>query len=216
MDKATDLLPLKIEDALDATPICMIEKVIDPLKIEAFIAYHLIHVSAMINVDTRLNLQPAQVKFIAQSLRENFSYESLADINLCLKRGAMGFYGDIFRIDGAVIMGWMEKYLDEKYDALEQRKAKEKHPDKAKPVKQVVDGSKYIKQMLENLGVPNDPPKDNAKENAYQRHKVESQHHVTTADELQKKQLHIEYIRANYNPDGSKKPTWIPEQDWTL
>lgn len=133
----------------------------------------------MVNIDSRLNLQPAQVSFIAKSLRENFTYESLADINLCLKRGIMGNYGQIFRIDGAVITNWMQAYLDEKYDALEQRKAKEKRPEKEVRQNNVVDGSKYIAQMLENLGVGKEEEKDNAKANAYERHKLEYKPNLT-------------------------------------
>jgi hypothetical protein len=127
-----------------------------------------------VNIDQRLNIQPHQVRFIAQGLLETFSYESLADIHLCLKRGAMGMYGEIYRIDAAVITVWMQSYLDEKYDALEQRKAKEKHLDKQEPrTKEAVDGSKYLQQILENIGHVPEPEKDNRKENGYQRYKLE-------------------------------------------
>src|SRR5690606_30476169 len=78
LDKASELLPTTIEGALDATPIHMIAKVIDPVKVESFIAYQLTRLAAMVNVDQRLNIQTHQVRFIAQALMENFSYESLA------------------------------------------------------------------------------------------------------------------------------------------
>ncbi len=228
MEKATELLPTTVEGCLDATPIFMVEKVIDPIKVEAFIAYHIVRVAAMVNVDPRLNLQPAQVKFIAQSLRENFTYESLADINLCLKRGIMGFYGQIFRIDGAVIVSWMQSYLDEKYDALEQRKNKEKHPE-AKPAdlskvvaekaKQYGPGTEYYKEAQriaeELINVPK-KPENNSDENAYQRHKVTNVYPITTPEELQKKLLHLEWIRANFDSNGKPLPSYEKENEWIL
>jgi hypothetical protein len=205
LDKASELLPATIEGALDATPIHMIAKAVDPARVEAFIAYHLTKLAALVNVDQRLNIQPHQVRFIAQALMENFSYESLADINLCLKRGAMGFYGEISRIDAAVITGWMQSYLDEKYDALEQRKAKEKHADKGvdltKVTKEHVEkfgpGSEYYKEaqrIAAELTSGPEPEKDNRKANEYQRFKHGYQPQLT--EEHKRKILKQEFPNA--------------------
>jgi hypothetical protein len=194
LDKVSELLPTTIEGALDATPMHMIAKVIDPVKVESFIAYQLTRLATLVNVDQRLNIQPHQVRFIAQALMENFSYESLADINLCLKRGAMGFYGEIYRIDAAVITGWMQNYLDEKYDALEQRQKKAKKQDKSERKSDAVDGSKYIAEMLENLGVQQKEhgPRE---ETEYQRHKLENPHPVTPPEEVEKKLARIRELQ---------------------
>jgi len=66
------------------------------------------------------NLNDGQVQFIATQLVEMFPGESLADFKICFERGCIGQYGEIFRMDGIVLRKWMEQYLDEKYQLIEQ------------------------------------------------------------------------------------------------
>jgi hypothetical protein len=194
LDKASELLPTTIEGALDATPIHMIAKAIDPIKVESFIAFELTKLATLVNIDQRLNLQPHQIKFVAKSIMDDFNYESLADISLCLKRGARGFYGEIYRIDAAVITGWMQSYLDEKYDSLEQRKAKEKPESQPRAVS-TVEASKYLDEWMKSIG--GDPEKkdeNNSKSNAYQRFKHGYQPQLT--EEHKRKILKQEFPEA--------------------
>src|SRR5689334_18598931 len=127
MDKVSGLMPSTVEKAMNGTPVAMVAQVVDPLRVEAFVAFELTkRVADMFNGDQRLNLQGHQIPLIARSLMENFRNESLADFSVCFQRGVAGFYGELYRIDLAVITGWMQKYLEEKYQAIESKLMSEK------------------------------------------------------------------------------------------
>jgi len=114
-------LPTRIEDALDEVPLCEITKHVPLKNIEAFIAIELTKLQSMVNIDNRLNLQSHQIPVIAQELLNSYSRESLADFTICLRRGAMGLYGEIYRLDGAIVLTWFKRYLEEKYQAIENK-----------------------------------------------------------------------------------------------
>lgn len=127
MDKVASLLPSTIEQATKGTPVEMLMKVVDRKNIEAFLAIELTKLASLINVDERLNLQGHQIPFIAGQLVDNYKNESLADFKICFARGAMGRYDDkLLRLDGAVINNWMAKYLEEKYQVIENKLMTEK------------------------------------------------------------------------------------------
>jgi hypothetical protein len=123
--EVADLMPRTIEKAVaEGVPMLTVEKVTN--QVSALIEYQLIRLAAMVNVDQRLNLQKHQVPLIAQELYNNFKFESIEDISVCFTRGAMGMYGEIYRMDGAVVSGWMQKYLEEKYAVVERNLMAEK------------------------------------------------------------------------------------------
>lgn len=169
-------MPTTVNKAVEiGVPMRLVERVAKDEMI-AFIEFELIKLSTMVNVDARLNLQRHQVPLIAESLYEDFKNESMEDISVCLKRGAMGKYADergIFRIDGAVISQWMSRYLAEKYELFEANltKAKEKDTEAKRESnrKSMIDLYKEI--------VGDTPPGDpsNATENSFQRWKLENQ-----------------------------------------
>jgi hypothetical protein len=130
MDKAMKLLPSTIEQATKGTPICELAKVTGERNIHAFVAFELVSLASMLNVDERLNLQPHQVQIIAEELCNTFRNENLADFHICFRRGAMGHYDEkLLRLDGAVITQWMKKYLEEKYQVIEDKLMRERdHP----------------------------------------------------------------------------------------
>jgi hypothetical protein len=172
-DELAKSVPNKISDLLDCEPIESLIRHSSQDSVQAYLEAEIIKLAANFNGNPALNIKTYQVPLIAEQLIENYKWESIEDFTLCFRRASAGLYGEIYRIDGAVIGQWFSCYLDEKYDALEQAKAKIKHQEKAQPVKDVVDGSKYIKQILENLGVPNKEhgPRE---ETEFQRHKLEN------------------------------------------
>ena len=112
-------LPSTIKAALDVPPISILAKSVDVRHIIGFVEYQLILMAKLVSVSGNLN--SVQVRFIAKQLVEMYPNETLADFKLCFERGCMGVYGDVFRMDGIVLGGWMTKYLDEKYQLVEQQ-----------------------------------------------------------------------------------------------
>lgn len=120
MTKVASLLPNTIEQATKGTPVAMLLQVVDRQNIEAFLAIELTKTASLINVDERLNLQGHQIPFIASQLIDLYKSESLADFKICFERGAMGRYDEkLLRLDAAVINNWMQRYLEEKYQVIE-------------------------------------------------------------------------------------------------
>lgn len=120
----SESLPSTIKNTIGQPPICDIEKVSGRSVIVRYVEFELIKLVALVSVGNNLNNE--QIQFIATQLVELFSKESLADFKLCFQRGCIGQYGEIFRMDGIVLRQWMEKYLDEKYQHVEEALMKEK------------------------------------------------------------------------------------------
>lgn len=110
---------------MDQPPICDIIRIPGMrTQVIFFIQFELIKMNDLISVGGKLT--DSQVQFIATQFIEFFPNESLADFKLCFQRGCMGQYNrnkkdDIFRMDGIVLRQWMEQYLDEKYQAVENK-----------------------------------------------------------------------------------------------
>jgi hypothetical protein len=130
--EAAKLIPSKISLATKEPPLCDLIKIIGRSKIIIFLKLELAKLSERVNVGG--NLTASQIEFISTQLVEMFPNESLADFKICFERGAIGQYGEIFRMDGIVIRQWMEKYLDEKYQIIEEELKSEKDNPHA-PVK---------------------------------------------------------------------------------
>lgn len=120
------LLPSKINLAIKQPPICDLIKVVGKGRLVVFLQIELVKLTERISIGNNINA--AQLEFISTQLVEFFPGESLADFKICFERGCMGQYGEIFRMDGIVIRQWMEKYLDEKYQVIEEEL--KKSPDK--------------------------------------------------------------------------------------
>lgn len=114
----SEYLPSTVKQAIGQPPVCELIKVTGKASIVLYLQFELIQLSQRISVGGNLN--NAQIEFIAVQLVEFFPGESLADFKICFQRGAIGQYGEIFRMDGIVIRKWMEQYLEEKYTIVEE------------------------------------------------------------------------------------------------
>jgi len=165
------------------------------------------------------NLNDAQVQFIATQMVEMFPNESLADFKLCFQRGCIGQYGEIYRMDGIVLRGWMEKYLDEKYTVVEDHLMKEKEQFKKEYTpEQGKDWFKVWKDSIDSL--PNKkvfPLTDEEIKKEGQEKPKATPHPMTSIEEAYVRDRHFEYIKRNYEPrTGEKLPSWIPEDEFNI
>lgn len=124
-EEASRLLPTNIQQALDCPTVNDLVHAIGKSGVALAVEFELCKMADLINVGG--NLTGAQTQFIAAQLVEMFPAENLADFKICFQRGAMGRYGEIYRMDGIVIRKWMEAYLEEKYKVLEDKLMKEKY-----------------------------------------------------------------------------------------
>lgn len=120
----SESLPSTVKSAIDQPPISEVMKITGRNSVVRFIEFELIKMTTLISVGNNLN--NSQVEFIATQLVEMFPNESMADFKICFQRGCIGQYGEIFRMDGIVLRKWMESYLDEKYQHVEEALVKEK------------------------------------------------------------------------------------------
>jgi hypothetical protein len=81
----------------------------------------------------------------------------------------MGSYGEIYRLDGAIVLTWFKRYLDEKYQAIETRLMKEKdtHYQEAG---EIASSTKDWVAEWKRLNDYRDPKKEDP--NAYERERI--------------------------------------------
>lgn len=137
----SDSLPKRITQVTKEPPISDVEKITGRAAVVRFVEFELVRMSALISVGNNMN--DSQVQFIATQLVEMFPNESLADFKLCFERGCIGQYGEIFRMDGIVLRKWMERYLDEKYQVIEEELKKERSGEYEQPIPPAEEGPGY-------------------------------------------------------------------------
>jgi hypothetical protein len=123
--EATKLLPRAFREIYAHPKICEQVTALGSVKVKTMIEFQLARLASL--MVTGGNLNDTLVDFIAGELMDMYPTESVADIKLCLERGAMGRYGEIQRMDGVTIGVWMQKYLDEKYEELEKNIEKKRN-----------------------------------------------------------------------------------------
>lgn len=117
-------MPKKIEQTFEQPKVKEMVLAIGEIPVKRMIQFELIKLAELMSVGGNLNA--AQVDFISDELIKNYPTESIADFKICFRKGAMGAYGDIQRMDGITIGGWMTGYLKEKYEILEDQMMKER------------------------------------------------------------------------------------------
>lgn len=153
--RASNLLPTRIDQVFDQPKVCDMVKAIGEQSVKFMVQFELVKLAGLMSVGGNLNA--AQIDFVSDQLITLHPYETIADFKLCFKRGAIGLYGDIQRLDGITIGIWMQKYLDEKYTVLENKLMNEKDEmyKPAEPVNQPDNEydpdnhSRWLKQLAD-------------------------------------------------------------------
>ena len=123
---------IPISVALRTTPSKTISQIID------------IHLTKLVaNLNLGQNLKDFQIKTIVEDLIDRYPNESIEDFIMVFKMARQNEFGTIYQLHSAVIFGWMEYYLDQKYQVLEAKLMKEK--DEIHKVKPVEGGKDWLK-----------------------------------------------------------------------
>jgi hypothetical protein len=234
-------VPRSIELALDCPPIQeLIHQGVKTNDLEACLAVEIARAANMLTVGG--NLRQGQSVEIARMLITDYPGESLQDFCLCLRKGIKGGYGDIYRFDVLVISEWFRKYLEEKYDVVERKLMTEKENDytsipdkpvyplsgfklvhdqfwvfafvKNKQARAIIWEQRFVEmaRMSDRKPAPL-TAKDILLEGQLKRKK--DPYPSSTESMKHEKDLHIQYIRDNYDPHtANPKPGWIPESEW--
>lgn len=117
-------MPSKIEQVFDQPKVFEQVKAIGVESVKRQIEFELVNLANLMSVGGNLN--NAQVTFIAEEFVNLYPSESIADFKICFRRGALGSYGQIQRMDGITLREWMDKYLEEKYKVMEDILMREK------------------------------------------------------------------------------------------
>lgn len=202
----------------DSIPLVTLAKNCEPGIIEATLDVHLNNLVESLNL--KWNLQPHQIKTIVEDLIDKYQYESLEDFILIFKRARQGEFGELYRLDSAVIFGWMERYLEEKYEAFERLQKQNKPAEKIifpevseETVKEVKDFAEGLKKtMKKEVPISDEEIEAEGQERA-SLPKSKSAGYVSAVT-TEAHELHIQWIRENLFMDGTKRPEFMEEETW--
>jgi hypothetical protein len=113
------LKPKKFEDIFNS-PVCSIAKFrieTGDLKAKALMVIMLSDLVEFFNVGNSMNA--SQIAGTVEIILENYGYMKIDDFKLCFDRIKRGMYGQIYRMDGNVIVSFIEKYLAERENRAE-------------------------------------------------------------------------------------------------
>lgn len=115
----------------NALPICEMVKEVGRKKLALVLDYHLSRLVSLLNLNLTLN--DVQLGVIVEDLLDRYPQETIEDFILIFKKARQGEYGELFRVDSAIVFKWVEKYLQEKYQAMEDKLQREKNKSTSGP-----------------------------------------------------------------------------------
>lgn len=136
-----------------AVPVAEVARVVGSRQVAIALDIQLTRLVASLNL--KWNITDGQIKTIVEDIIDKYPNESIEDFVLCFKKARTGEYGELFRLDSAVVFVWIQRYLDEKYEVLENELRKAKQNDYHEPLKQDDEGPGYklfkehVKKMTE-------------------------------------------------------------------
>ncbi len=75
--------------------------------------------------NTGQNMNQDQVADLTEFILSDYYYLNIADLKLCFNNGKKGRYGKVFRVDGSIILEWLEKYTNDRLNAADEESYKE-------------------------------------------------------------------------------------------
>lgn len=148
-EKTRDLeKSLTIEKIVDkAIPISVLKVAIGRRDIAIAMDVNLTMLVGSLNL--KWNMNDSQIKILVEDLIDKYPNESLEDFILVFKRARQGEFGELYRLDTAIVFGWMEKHLEEKYQVIESKLMSEK--ENQYNVKPEPGGKDWLKLWLDEV-----------------------------------------------------------------
>jgi len=139
---------LSMQKALEAPKFYQMQQKMTEPEIIAIIALNIRYFCDALNVKENMNM--IQILETSYEFFKTYSYDSLKDLMLCLKKARNGEYGEIYnRIDQQVVMIFWQKYQEEKSVYLENKHLDTKARESTKPLLTLAKAPETIKQQLD-------------------------------------------------------------------
>lgn len=138
-----------------AVPMSVVSHNVNPGDLERSLDIQLTRLVQSLNL--KWNIEPPQIKLIVEDLIEKYKHEALEDFILIFKKARQNEFGEIYRLDSAVVFGWVDKYLDEKYKVVESKLREEKDTWKNESIRTQSDWLQLWKEAIEKTDAEGGP-----------------------------------------------------------
>jgi len=171
------------------------------------------------SLNLKWNLNENQIKQIVEDLVFKYPNETVEDFILVFRRARQNEFGEIYRLDSAVIFGWMEYYLEEKYTVVEQQLKAEKE-EYYKPPEKVedVDRLKQWKASIDAITIGKTilPMTEQEAKEEGQVRPPKKAYTPPPLSYVEQHEKHMRYLKANYDTYTGKplKDIWVKEETW--
>lgn len=114
------LKPKKIADVF-YSPVCSIatyKKEAGEVNVRAVMVLILSDIIDFFNVSNSMNAN--QITNTIEIILDNYGYLKIDDFKLCFDLAKRGIYGQIYRMDGNVILSWIESYINDRMNTADE------------------------------------------------------------------------------------------------
>jgi hypothetical protein len=114
------LKPKRFNDVFNS-PVCFIAEFRREVGEEAANAVLNIIVSDLVdffNVSNSMNAQ--QIIATVELILDNYGFLKIDDLKLCFNWAKRGLFGAVYRMDGQIILSWIEKYIHDRMNAADE------------------------------------------------------------------------------------------------
>jgi hypothetical protein len=104
------------------SPVCSIgvfKRTIGEDKAKSALVLILNDVIDFFNVSNSMNAN--QILTTAEMALDNYGWLKIDDFKLCFSQAKRGFFGQIYRMDGNVILSWIESYIKDRINFAEEK-----------------------------------------------------------------------------------------------
>jgi hypothetical protein len=115
------LKPKRFDDVLDS-PVCSIgsfRQTIGEDKAKSVLVLILNDVIDFFNVSNSMNAN--QILATAEMILDNYAWLKIDDFKLCFSQATRGLFGQVYRMDGNVILSWIGSYINDRINFADEK-----------------------------------------------------------------------------------------------